>query len=85
MEPVHIYLEVRRGDKVLLRMGAVPGGPSVWDASTPMADIQTPQGPLRNITILSSIRGEEWHMDAHKETANGTLGYSTDADWDTEA
>jgi hypothetical protein len=85
MEPVSIYLEVRRGKTVLLRMGAAPGGLGEWDSPTPLNDIQTPQGPLRNITILSSIRDKERTVQAVRTTENGSLCYATDADWDEEA
>jgi hypothetical protein len=59
MEPVTFILEVRRGNKVVHRMGAVPGAPSEWSSPSALADIQTPQGPLRGILIVSCIRGQE--------------------------
>jgi hypothetical protein len=74
MQPIELYLEVRRGKEVLLKMGAVPGGPSAWSAISPLADIQTPQGPMCEILLLSSIRGKDW-----------TLAPATDEDWDMEA
>jgi hypothetical protein len=66
-EPVSILVEVRRGKTVLMRMGAGVTGPAIWSAPTPMADIQTPQGPLCEILILPSLRAHHWRIDTSDE------------------
>jgi hypothetical protein len=59
-ELVTILLEVRRGNKVIMRMGCSPRGPAVWSAPTPDADIITPDGFLTEILVLPSLRGSKW-------------------------
>lgn len=59
MQAVSIVVEVFRGDKLIHRIGTIPGVPAEWSSPYPLADIVTPQGSLRGLLIVSCLRGQE--------------------------